>query len=45
MFLAPTALRAIKKEDPKGRLMQRYDVSSLNMISIAGERLDPDTFY
>ncbi|MGA0563374.1 propionyl-CoA synthetase [Ancylobacter sp. VNQ12] len=43
LFTAPTALRAIKKEDPEGLLMQRYDRSSLRTLFLAGERADPDT--
>ncbi|HEY9212185.1 MAG TPA: propionyl-CoA synthetase [Ancylobacter sp.] len=43
LFTAPTALRAIKKEDPDGALMQRYDRSSLRTLFLAGERADPDT--
>ncbi len=44
MFTAPTAIRAIKKEDPEGRLLSAYDLSSLRCLYLAGERLDPDTF-
>jgi propionyl-CoA synthetase len=44
MFTAPTAIRAIKKEDPEGQLMAGYDLSSLRCLFLAGERLDPDTF-
>ncbi|MDQ0510286.1 propionyl-CoA synthetase [Angulomicrobium amanitiforme] len=43
LFTAPTALRAIKKEDPEGLLMHRYDRSSLRALFLAGERADPDT--
>ncbi|QFR33320.1 propionyl-CoA synthetase [Ancylobacter sp. TS-1] len=43
LFTAPTALRAIKKEDPEGRLMGDYDRSSLRTLFLAGERADPDT--
>lgn len=43
-FTAPTAIRAIKKEDPDGELMKKYDLSSLNLIFLAGERCDPATF-
>ncbi|RTL94164.1 propionyl-CoA synthetase [Ancylobacter aquaticus] len=43
LFTAPTALRAIKKEDPEGRLMGAYDRSSLRTLFLAGERADPDT--
>ncbi len=43
LFTAPTAFRAIKKEDPKGELIGRYDLSSFRTLFLAGERLDPDT--
>jgi propionyl-CoA synthetase len=42
-FTAPTALRAIKRDDPKGELTARYDLSSLRTLFLAGERADPDT--
>jgi propionyl-CoA synthetase len=45
LFTAPTALRVIKKEDPDGALLRRYDVSSLHTLFLAGERLDPDTYH
>jgi len=44
LFTAPTAIRAIKKEDPAGELMKQYDTSSLENLFLAGERLDPDTY-
>ena len=44
LFTAPTAIRAIKKEDPDGALLATYDVSSLRTLFLAGERLDPDTW-
>ncbi len=44
MFTAPTALRAIKKEDHAGALLARHDMSSLRNLFLAGERLDPDTY-
>jgi propionyl-CoA synthetase len=44
LFTAPTAIRAIKKEDPDGELLAPHDVSSLQTLFLAGERLDPDTF-
>ena len=44
LFTAPTAIRAIKKEDPDGALMRDYDLSSLRRLFLAGERLDPDTY-
>ncbi|EYD72284.1 AMP-binding protein [Limimaricola hongkongensis] len=42
-FTAPTALRAIKREDPTGRLAREHDLSGLRAIFLAGERADPDT--
>lgn len=45
MFTAPTAVRAIKKEDPKGELAAGYDLSSLKTQWLAGERCDPDTIH
>jgi propionyl-CoA synthetase len=43
MFTAPTAIRAIKREDADGRLMKRHDLSRLDALFLAGERCDPDT--
>jgi len=43
MFTAPTAFRAIKKEDPEGRLIGEYDLSRFRTLFLAGERTDPDT--
>ncbi len=43
MFTAPTAIRAIKKEDPAGDIVRQYDISSLKTQFLAGERCDPDT--
>jgi propionyl-CoA synthetase len=43
MFTAPTAFRAIKKEDPQGKLLARYDLSKFRTLFLAGERADPDT--
>jgi propionyl-CoA synthetase len=43
LFTAPTAIRAIKKEDPQGALLARYDLSRLDALYLAGERCDPDT--
>ena len=43
LFTAPTAFRAIKKEDPNGKLLQQYDLGSLQSLFLAGERCDPDT--
>ena len=45
LFTAPTAIRAIKKEDPRGELLARYDLSSFEALFLAGERLDPDTYH
>jgi len=42
-FTAPTALRAIKRDDPKGELIKNYDLSNLRALYLAGERADPDT--
>lgn len=42
-FTAPTAFRAIKREDPKGEFLRKYDISSLRCLYLAGERADPDT--
>jgi propionyl-CoA synthetase len=44
MFTAPTGFRAIKKEDPKGEFLRRYDITCLRTLFLAGERLDPDTY-
>jgi propionyl-CoA synthetase len=43
MFTAPTAFRAIKKEDPNGALLGKYDLSGFRTLFLAGERADPDT--
>ncbi|KAA1194031.1 propionyl-CoA synthetase [Pseudohalioglobus sediminis] len=43
MFTAPTAFRAIKKEDPEGKYLQQYDLSCLDALFLAGERCDPNT--
>jgi propionyl-CoA synthetase len=45
MFTAPTAFRAIKREDPKALLMKNYDLSNFKILFLAGERLDPDTLH
>ena len=45
LFTAPTAFRAIKKEDPNAELLARYDISSLRTLFLAGERLDPETYH
>ena len=44
VFTAPTAIRAIKKEDSNAEHLARYDTSSLQAFFFAGERLDPDTY-
>lgn len=44
-FTAPTAFRAIKKEDPDAKLINNFDISSLEHLYVAGERLDPPTFH
>jgi len=44
-FTAPTAFRAIKKEDPDAKQLEKYDISSLQHLYVAGERLDPPTFH
>ena len=43
LFTAPTAFRAIKKEDPQGELIGNYDLSKFRTLFLAGERADPDT--
>jgi propionyl-CoA synthetase len=43
LFTAPTAFRAIKKEDPQGKLLAKYDLSRFRTLFLAGERADPDT--
>jgi len=43
LFTAPTAFRAIKREDPRGDLIRQFDLSSLRTLFLAGERADPDT--
>ncbi|MFI7612300.1 propionyl-CoA synthetase [Nonomuraea terrae] len=45
LFTAPTAIRAIKKEDPSGDFAKKHDLSSLRYLFLAGERLDPDTYH
>ncbi|MGD9530636.1 propionyl-CoA synthetase [Pseudonocardia sp.] len=44
VFTAPTAFRAIKKEDPNGEYAAKYDLSTLRYLYLAGERLDPETY-
>ena len=43
LFTAPTAFRAIKKEDPDGKFFSKYDLGSFESLFLAGERADPDT--
>ena len=43
LFTAPTAIRAIKRDDPEGRLMREQDLGGLRALFLAGERADPDT--
>ena len=43
LFTAPTAIRAIKKEDPEGNFFKKYDLSKFDTLFLAGERADPDT--
>ncbi len=44
-FTAPTAFRAIRKEDPESLLVKKYDLSSLRTLFVAGERTDPSTYH
>jgi propionyl-CoA synthetase len=45
LFTAPTAFRAIKKEDPTGSHLAGHDLSAFRYLFLAGERLDPDTYH
>ena len=45
LFTAPTAFRAIKKEDPGGAYLSGHDLSGFSYLFLAGERLDPDTYH
>jgi len=45
LFTAPTAFRAIKREDSQGEHFARYDLSRFRALFLAGERLDPDTYH
>jgi propionyl-CoA synthetase len=45
LFTAPTAFRAIKKEDPTGVHFRRYDLKKFRSLFLAGERTDPDTYH
>ena len=42
-FTAPTAFRAVRKEDPEAKLLKNYDIASMHTLFLAGERADPDT--
>jgi len=42
-FTAPTAFRAVKREDPQGEFVKKYDMSCMEQVFLAGERADPDT--
>jgi propionyl-CoA synthetase len=45
LFTAPTAIRAIKKMDPEGKLLAGHDLSAMDTLFLAGERTDPDTYH
>jgi propionyl-CoA synthetase len=45
LFTAPTAFRAIKRDDPNGDYLKKYDLSCFKYLFLAGERLDPDTYH
>ncbi len=45
MFTAPTAFRAIKRDDPEAKLLKQYDMSAFEILFLAGERTDPDTLH
>lgn len=45
MFTAPTAFRAVRKEDPSGKHIKNYDLSHFKTLFLAGERADPDTIH
>ncbi len=45
LFTAPTAFRAIKREDPDGEYLKQYDLGGFQSLFLAGERLDPDTYH
>lgn len=44
LYTAPTAIRVLRKEDPHGKWIKRYNLKSLKAISFAGERCDPPTY-
>jgi propionyl-CoA synthetase len=45
LFTAPTAFRAIKRDDPEGDYLKKYDLSGFKYLFLAGERLDSDTYH
>ncbi len=45
LFTAPTAIRAIRKQDPEAKLLTKYQPNALNALFLAGERADPDTLH
>jgi propionyl-CoA synthetase len=45
LFTAPTAFRAIKRDDPNGEFLKKYDLSHFRILFLAGERCDPDTLH
>ncbi len=45
LFTAPTAIRAVKREDPEGKYLEKYDLSKFDTLFLAGERTDPDTYH
>ena len=45
LFTAPTAIRAIKREDSTGEFLKKWDISDFETLFLAGERLDPDTYF
>lgn len=45
LFTAPTAFRAIKREDPTGSYLTKYDMTDFKYLFLAGERTDPDTYH
>jgi propionyl-CoA synthetase len=45
LFTAPTAFRAIKRDDPNGEYLKKYDLSHFRTLFLAGERCDPDTLH
>ncbi len=45
LFTAPTAFRAIKRDDPSGQYIEKYDLSKFRALFLAGERCDPDTLH